>query len=476
MKKKRIFSTLIRNYILFTSILVVIVVLTLIASGIALTWMMEDEEMPMITAERLVNPDYEAIDMGDLSLAGGWIEVLDQDGNLLYVKGEKQTPQRSYNLTALSEMVGFQEAEEYFYQSTSFQSVTGESLILLVAIPHGVVDYDLNLQFGVFDVSRKITKVLLLGGGTFLLLFLLNIYFYSKWTARKIQRPLDQITSVIQEMGEGNLDARMDFEGEYEFSQIKETFNTMAERLKHAEEEKSGLEASKNEMFVHISHDLKTPITTIQGFSKALADGMITDKTKARKYLNTIYQKSERMTKLIDDLFELSKLDQKNYPLSFEKRDLVEDIRAVVAEHFEQAEEREIALHFNPHAESLMVFFDGEGIQRVLANLLGNALRYNPPGTTVEISVKRENELIIIEIKDDGSGISEDVKEKIFTPFVRGDDTRNSEGSGLGLSITKKIIEHHGGTIDLITEDKTYKTVFQILMNRKKLESLGMNK
>ncbi len=458
MKKKRIFSTLIKNYILFTTIVVFIVLITIAVVGFSLSLFMEDEPFPMITASSLAKADYENMDLTHLDAAEGWVEVLDENGDVIFTKGDKKTEHMHYDMRAMTSLLGLQEEQEYFYQSTPFVSQEGESLILLVVNPHGVLNY---------DVSRKIIMVLLVGAGIFLMLFMINIFIYSKWTARKIQKPLDQITEVIQEMGDGNSDVRMSFKAEYEFSQIRDAFNSMADRLQKSEYEKFKLEESRKRMFVDISHDLKTPITTINGFSKALSEGMIKDEEKVRKYLNTIYNKSNRMAKLIDDIFELSKLDSPEQKTDLRIGDLVEVIRSVVAEHYEQIEEKNMIILFESDAESLFLKFNPKEISRVISNLICNAILYNKEGTTLFIGIKNVGDLVTIDVGDDGIGIPDHLSESIFSPFIRGDHTRNSEGgSGLGLAISKKIIENHDGTIELVNGNETYNTLFRITFNR----------
>lgn len=467
MKKKRIFSTLIKNYILFTTIVVFIVLITIAIIGFSLSLFMEDEPFPMITASTLAQSDYENMDLTHLDIADGWVEVLDEDGNVIFIKGDKKTDHMNYDIQSLTSLLGFQEEQEFFYQSTPFLSQEGESLILLVVIPHGVLDYNLSLSFGLYEVSRKIILVLTIGAGVFLILFMINIFVYSKWTAKKIQMPLDQITEVIQEMGDGNSDARMSFKAEYEFSQIRDAFNSMADRLQKSESEKYKLEESRRRMFVDISHDLKTPITTINGFSKALSEGMIKDEEKVRKYLQTIYNKSNRMAKLIDDIFELSKLDSPEQKVDLRTADMVEVVRSVVAEHYEQVEEKQMHILFESDAETLFMKFNPKEISRVISNLICNAILYNEEDTTITICIKNSDRIVTIEVADDGIGIPEHLNEMIFSPFRRGDHTRNSEGgSGLGLAISKKIIENHGGTIELINSDDEFSTLFRITLNK----------
>ena len=465
MKKRSVFQTLIKNYVLFTAVLVFIVFLTIMLSAVFLTSSMQDEVMPKITAESLVKENYETIDMTDLEIAGGWIEIIDSQGDVIFVKGDKKTTFMNYTLADLADLVGYQEHQAYFYQSEAFLSTEDETLILLVVLPEDAVELNINITFGLFDTSNHIVITLILSVIVFILLFIGNVWVYTKWTAKKIKMPLEKISLGLKEVTEKQLETPMDFKAEYEFLEIRDAFNMMIEKLHQQALEKQEIEHLKNEMFVHISHDLKTPITTISGFSKALSEGMINDPVKVKNVLNTIYQKSQKLTQLVDDLFELSKLENAGYQLEMKDENIVEVVRLVVAEFYEQAEEKDIELAFNCDLERFMLKIDKKAIHRAISNLLSNAIHYNPKHTKVSVELKAIKSSVIIDVKDNGVGIDEHIRKHIFMPFYRGDTSRTSkEGSGLGLAITKKLVEKHGGDI-VLTADEHDKTIFRITMN-----------
>ena len=272
----------------------------------------------------------------------------------------------------------------------------------------------------------------------FLLLFVLNIFIYSKWTARRISAPLTSITSSIQQMSSGDLSVRMDFKAENEFLQIRDAFNQMADKLQNAENEKKKMEQDRNRMFMDISHDLKTPITTIQGYALALKEGMVEQNEKKQRYLQTIYDKSVRVTNLINNLFDLTMLENTPPQFDIQHHDMAEFLRKMAAEFYEQIEQKGMFLDFHTSMDKLAVPFDNKEMERVIANLLSNAILYNPPGTLIKMSLFEEGDSAIIEIADNGAGIPDHLKDQIFSPFVRGDSSRSSEGgTGLGLAVQK---------------------------------------
>ncbi|WP_010677452.1 sensor histidine kinase [Bacillus timonensis] len=251
--------------------------------------------------------------------------------------------------------------------------------------------------------------------------------------------------------------------GSINYKEMSENLRRTAEELERKNREKTRLEESKKQMLADISHDLKTPITTIQGYSKALYEGLVTDEEQTKKYLRYIYDKSIRVTSLIDELFMFSKLDSPDVPIQKEMKDICEFYRGVIAEHFDLFEEKNMELDINIPNTRLMYPFDQKLLNRAISNLLQNTNKYNPDGTEIYLRLIKLEDKLIIEVGDNGVGIREDIARTLFDPFVRGDKSRmNDGGSGLGLAITKKIVELHNGTISVDTAPTRGKTNFII--------------
>lgn len=241
----------------------------------------------------------------------------------------------------------------------------------------------------------------------------------------------------------------------------------IVEEVQRLEEEKSAYqreyEKKRNLMLSDIAHDLRTPITTIAGYSKALNDGMVTDDEKRREYLEAIENKSERMNNLINLLYEYVKLDNDNFALKKEEIDLAELLRENAALLYSDVEEKGMELVVDIPEEPCMVTADSLQLSRVITNLINNSIRHNEPGTeiTLELNDVFYNREIII--SDNGEPIEEDIVEHIFEPFAVGDKSRRTKGgSGLGLSIAKRIIDMHGWKIDLYQNKRGYKKAFII--------------
>lgn len=209
-------------------------------------------------------------------------------------------------------------------------------------------------------------------------------------------------------------------------------------------------EKKRNLMLSDIAHDLRTPITTIAGYSKALNDGMVTSEEKRREYLTAIENKSQRMNDLINLLYEYVRLDSESFSLHQETIDLSELLREIAASLYSDVEEKGMLFQIVIPEEPCMIALDKIQFSRVVVNLINNAIKHNETGTRISLEMKQEKNKIFISVSDNGEQIPTFLTEHIFEPFAMGDASRTSQsGSGLGLSIAKKIVEMHGWTLEL---------------------------
>ncbi len=301
----------------------------------------------------------------------------------------------------------------------------------------------------------------------FLIIYLLMIAFFIYWLNRKVKKPLLLLNDAILNFSNGNHDEAITYSGPTEFVQICDNFNTMAMRLSESETKRKQLQDEKKKMLANISHDLKTPITVIQGYSKAICDNIIKDDQKD-VYLNIIYQKSEALTELINTFSEYNKLEHPNFNLALEIGDICEYAREYLAEKYDEIEVSESLLEANIPENILLCYFDSFQLKRVFENIISNFLKYNPKGTTLFFNLYAVGSMIKITIGDNGVGIPKKASQHIFNPFIVGDDSRNAkQGSGLGLAIAKKIIQEHGGKINLVTPpSEGFSSEFEILLPR----------
>lgn len=271
------------------------------------------------------------------------------------------------------------------------------------------------------------------------------------WIYRSIATPLVKLRKATRNIKDGNLDFVLDVEGTDEFSELCRDFEEMRRRLKESAEEKIILDKENKELISNISHDLKTPITAVKGYVEGIMDGVADTPEKMDRYVRTIYNKTNEMDHLINELIFYSKIDTNRIPYTFSKLN-VEDYFSDCAEEIGlELETRGIQLCYANYVDrSVQVIADGEQIRRVIHNIIGNAIKYMDKAKgVIQIRVKDVGDFVQVEIEDNGKGIASKDLAYIFDRFYRTDVSRNSSkgGSGIGLSIVKKIMEDHGGKV-----------------------------
>ena len=271
------------------------------------------------------------------------------------------------------------------------------------------------------------------------------------WVYRSIAVPLVKLKKATQNIKEGNLDFVLDVEGKDEFSELCQDFEEMRRRLKESTEEQSLIEKENRELISNISHDLKTPITAVKGYVEGIMDGVADTPEKMDRYVRTIYNKTNEMDHLINELTFYSKIDTNRIPYTFNKLNVEDYFEDCSEEVGLELETRGIELVYANYVEKdVMVIADGEQIRRVIHNIISNAIKYmDKPKGIIQIRIKDVGDFIQIEIEDNGKGIGPKDLPYIFDRFYRTDVSRNSSkgGSGIGLSIVKKILEDHGGKV-----------------------------
>ena len=267
---------------------------------------------------------------------------------------------------------------------------------------------------------------------------------------RSIIKPLKELERASNAVKEGDLDYKIQNDFRDEFGDVMTSFEEMRKRLKSSLERQQQYEENRKLMISNIAHDLKTPITSIQGYIEGIRDGVADTPEKMKKYTDTIYRKAEDMNGLIEDLFLFSKLDLQNFPFDFKLLNMVDYIKDIGEELIFDLEKKDIELKLQYPSKKIMVNGDGNNLRRAIMNVIDNSIKYaGAIPLKIEIIVKEREKDVLIEIKDNGKGISEDAMPLIFEKFYRADPSRNTNtgGSGLGLAIVKKIIEEHGGEV-----------------------------
>ena len=334
-------------------------------------------------------------------------------------------------------LYGFSQTQARHMQESSSQASDSDEMV-----------YDISLAQSSSSQVRLMAKDMILTATIILVFTALSV---GLWIYRSIAVPLVKLRKATRNIKEGNLDFVLEVEGNDEFSQLCQDFEEMRKRLKESTEEKILMDKENKELISNISHDLKTPITAVKGYVEGIMDGVADTPEKMDRYVRTIYNKTNEMDHLINELTFYSKIDTNRIPYTFSKLN-VEDYFSDCAEELGlEMETRGIELVYANYVEKgVQVIADGEQIRRVIHNIVSNAIKYmEKPKGIIQLRVKDVGDFIQVEIEDNGKGIAAKDLPYIFDRFYRTDVSRNSSkgGSGIGLSIVKKIMEDHGGKV-----------------------------
>ena len=304
-------------------------------------------------------------------------------------------------------------------------------------------------QFNRFGPEVRAVMIQMLVTGVMILIFVCAAL--TLWVYRSVLRPLSKLQEATRKIRDGNLDFTLEVEEDDEIGELCQDFEEMRIRLKENAEEKIQYDIENKELISNISHDLKTPITAIKGYVEGIMDGVASSPEKLDKYIRTIYNKANDMDRLIDELTFYSKIDINKIPYEFNKINVNSYFGDCVEEVGLDMDSRNIELgYFNYVSDDVVVIADAEQMKRVINNIISNSVKYmDKPKGIINIRIKDVGDFIQIEIEDNGRGIAAKDLPCIFDRFYRTDSSRNSSqgGSGIGLSIVRKIVEDHGGRI-----------------------------
>jgi len=271
------------------------------------------------------------------------------------------------------------------------------------------------------------------------------------FVTKSIVKPLNMLRNATNKITNENLEFQLKYDSKDEIGQLCGDFEKMRIRLKNSIELQKQYEINRNELISNISHDLKTPITSIKGFIEGILDGVASSSEKKERYLKAAYYKVNTVDNLIDELFLYSKLEVNGVSFEFDNVNLVEYLKDCFEELQLDTEEKGIKLNLNiDEGCNPFVLADRDKIRRVIINIVENSMKYiKKEQGNITIKLEENKDYAIVSIIDNGEGIANDNLTYIFERFYRTDVSRNSStgGSGLGLAISKKIIEGNGGTI-----------------------------
>jgi len=286
------------------------------------------------------------------------------------------------------------------------------------------------------------TPIVILIGVPLFIFFILKL-------SRNTTSHLHNISSGVQAIADGNLSFKVPVTGTDELGKLAENMNLMAGKLKSAIDEERAAAKAKNDLITGVSHDLRTPLTSVLGFLEYVEKDRYKNEVELRYYVNIAYEKSLTLKKLLDDLFEYTRVSSNGLPLNMEPLDLGKLLKKLVEEFAPVLEQADMTCRIHTDMGPLIIHGDADELVRLYENLFTNAVRYGKEGKILDISVYRKDDSVIATCTNYGNPIPATDLPHLFKRFYRVDKSRSREtgGSGLGLAIAKSITELHGGTI-----------------------------
>lgn len=294
------------------------------------------------------------------------------------------------------------------------------------------------------------------------------------WIYRGVEKPILELKTATQNIRDGNLDFSVNRSGIEELDHLCQDFEEMRIRLKESTESKIESDRQSRELIANITHDLKTPITTIQGYVEGILDGVADTPEKMEHYLLTIRNKVHDIDRLINELTVYSNINTNRIPYNFTKLRVSEYFGDCVEELSMELEEKNIRLTYtNLMQKDAVIIADPEQLKRVIDNIVGNSIKYaDKEETTIGIRLRDVGDFLQVEIEDNGKGIAQKDLNRVFDRLYRGDASRGSQGgSGIGLSIVKKIIEDHEGKVWATSKEGEGTVIYFVLRKYQEVEN-----
>lgn len=335
--------------------------------------------------------------------------------------------------------------------------------ILVNAFPEFFQDF---WVFGDLFIEMKDQSLLEVNPFVYIFLFLLAIIAIV-WRLKRRHRnyEIKHIISELKYIAKGNFGHRIPSSNDSDLQEFIDSIHVLVDSTVEAMEEERRIEQTKDELITNVSHDIRTPLTSIIGYLGLVEQKRYSSTTQAQEYVQTAYNKARQMKVLVDDLFEYTSVHQTDTPLNTITFDMVQLLEQLAIDFQLEAQEKGMTIEIKNPVEKLLMQGDSEKLVRVFSNLLSNALKYGAGGKTIQLAVTplTQNQ-VEIAVKNDGEKIPKEALGQLFERFYRAETSRTQEtaSTGLGLAIAKSIVELHAGTISVETNDEWTKFIVRL--------------
>ena len=429
-------SVVAKLWLAFTGLILVVMVPLEIALGKLLTDFYGSQVTePLVYHSQqladLLAHDSEALTMAPMmgAMVGGEVLVLDQQGRPIDFPGASATPPPPQAVTAAStqeRFVGEVNLDRGSFIVTAVPVSHNFGAVVLLA-PSAPVTQSLDLARRYLWLAGAFT--LLLGTGLALML------------ARSLLRPVIAVEQATMQIARGDFSTRVTVETRDELGQLAGAVNQMTAQLE-------GYEKRRREFLANVAHELRTPLSYIRGYAQAVAEGLVKGEEDRDRYLRIVQEESVRIGRLVDDLMDLTQMDEGHLSFDLQPLDLSLPIEQAAAAIRLQAEEKGVGIEAHVPEGLPQPLADGGRIQQVVFNLLDNGLRHTPAGGRLSVGARREAGHVVVTVTDTGEGIPAEELPLVFERFRK----RHSQGRGLGLAIVRSIIRGHGGDVGVNSE------------------------
>lgn len=378
------------------------------------------------------------------------IWIFDRDGKIITTSTKDEV---SIGKSVASSIVERVLRGENVFNRLSFEGLTEP--MLSVVVPWGkedVVYGGIVLHAPIVGINKTVMKIreTVLWTTAFGILVSTAMVSYLSWS---ISRPLREIDRTASKISIGHYSERIDIVSEDEIGDLANTINSMAEKLERIDLERRKLDQIRNDFLANVSHELRTPLTAMQGFLEALQDGLIEKEENRRKYYDVMYKETLHMSRLVEDIFDLIKLENNEISLEKTPVDFTSVLHKVAFKLRPQAQEKDLEIIVQAEESLPKVLGDRDRLEQIVANLVQNALKFTEQGA-VCLTAAVDRDQLKVEVTDTGLGISKEDQELIWERFFKVDRGRSKEnkGTGLGLAIVRELVELHQGEIVLQSE------------------------
>ncbi len=313
----------------------------------------------------------------------------------------------------------------------------------------GVVRLSMPLS-EVEEQIQFIYRIVLIGGIIAVIITLIIGYLIS----RGISRPIAEMKEIAERIAKGDFSKRASLKTQDELGQLAKSLNQMADELQNNIDSLKKMNQVRTDFVANVSHELKTPLTSIKGFVETLEDGAINDKETATRFLSIIKKHTNQLTSIVDDLLSLTELEYSKEKIEKKEFNLKDLLNEVILGFGHALSQKEHKLETNFEGENFDIQADKLKLEQVIVNLIANAIKYTKEKGNIQILLSDKNNALIFTVEDNGIGIPKEHLDRIFERFYRVDKARSRKlgGTGLGLSIVKHIVTLHKGSVDVVSQ------------------------